>query len=67
MQPNGSVTYVPRQDTTPEKENAALATIYRLTLDCGNTNAVDMTSTDGSDAMKGSKNDRARTIIPADR
>jgi hypothetical protein len=62
-----SISYAARQDTTRENEIAVLASIYRLVLDSANRNAVAMTNTDGSDAMKGSKNDRAKSIIQESR
>jgi len=41
-----------------------LASIYRLALNSVDRNAPGVTITKGDDAMKGSKNDRARIIIP---
>jgi hypothetical protein len=57
------IVYVSHSDSTREAQASALANVYRLVLDSANRNAVAMTSTDGSDAMKGPKNDRARPII----
>jgi hypothetical protein len=34
------VTYVPRPDSTPEGEAAALAAVYRFILECANREAV---------------------------
>ena len=53
-----SITYTPRS-TTPEAEIATLVNVYRFVLDSANRNAAGMTSTNGDDPMKGSKNDRA--------
>jgi hypothetical protein len=55
-------SYMQRQDAAPETEMSALAAVYRFVLDSANKNAAGMTSTNGDDA-KGSRNDRARTII----
>jgi len=53
------ITYGPRDDTSTAVEVAALSNIYHLILRkkaaCGSG---------PDDAMKGSKSDRARTIIP---
>jgi hypothetical protein len=58
------VSYARRPDAAPEEELSALTSIFRLALDSRpNTNAVGVPSTNGDDAMKGSKGDRARTII----
>jgi hypothetical protein len=53
---NPRIAYAPRPDATPEGELNALANVYRYVL---NKNAAGMTSTNGGDAMKGSRNDRA--------
>ena len=54
------VTYVPRPNSTQEEELNALASVYRLILDCrAKKNAAGVTSTNGDDA-KGSQHDRAR-------
>ena len=53
-----SITYTPRS-TTPQAEIATLVNVYRFVLDSANRNAAGMTSTNGDDPMKGSKNDRA--------
>ena len=58
-----SISYAARQDATRETEAAVLACIYRLALDSAKGNAAGMTSTDGDDATKGSKNDRATPIM----
>jgi hypothetical protein len=57
------VAYTPRPDAIPESELSALASVYRFILDC---HAKKEATRPGGpdDAMKGSRNDRARTIIP---
>ena len=57
------IVYVSRSDSTREAQASALANVYRFALDSANRNAVAMTNTDGSDAMKGLRNDRAKTSI----
>jgi len=34
MQPNGTVTYVPREDAGPKSELLALVNAYKYVLDC---------------------------------
>jgi hypothetical protein len=59
---NRGIIYQPRQDAAPEAERATLANIYRFIIDChAKRNAASVSSTNGGDAMKGSKNDRAST------
>jgi hypothetical protein len=57
------ISYTPHFDTTPEAELSALTNVYRFILDC---HAKKEAAPDSrpDDAMKGSKDDRARTIIP---
>jgi len=57
------ISYIPRNDTSAEVEAAALANVYRFVLDSANKNAAGVSSTNGGDAMKGLRNDRARTIL----
>jgi len=57
------ITYTPRPDATPEAEISTLANVYRLVLDTANRNAAGVSSTNGDDAMKGSRNDRAKSSI----
>jgi len=57
------VTYTPRPDATPEAEISTLANVYRFVLDFANKNAAGVASTNGDDAMKGSRNDRAKSSI----
>jgi hypothetical protein len=62
------ITYAPRPDATPEAELPVLAAVYKICLEShAKKNAAGMTSTNGDDAMKGSKNDRAKTIIQESR
>jgi hypothetical protein len=51
--------YSARPEATPEVELSVLASIYKLILNSANKNAAGVTSTNGDDAMKGSKRDRA--------
>jgi hypothetical protein len=52
-----AITYTPRPDATPETEISALGNVYRFILDChAKQNAAGVTSTNGDDAKKGSKN-----------
>ncbi len=61
---NSLIIYIPRPDATQEAELNALASVYNFILDCrAKKNAAGVTSTNGDDA-KGSKHDRARSIIP---
>ncbi len=55
------VDYTPRPDATPDGEAAVLGSVYRFIIDCCQTkkNAAGVPSTNGDDAMKGFKNDRA--------
>jgi hypothetical protein len=57
------IIYIPRNDTSAEMGAAALANVYRFVLDSANKNAAGVSSTNGGDAMKGLRNDRARTIL----
>ena len=58
--------YTSHPDATPETERSALAAIYKLCLQShANRNAAGVSSTNGDDAMKGSRNDRATDIIQA--
>ena len=59
-----AITYARRPDATPESERAALAAVYKLCLEShAKKKAAGVSSTNGDDAMKGSKNDRATDII----
>jgi hypothetical protein len=57
------IVYAQRSDTSAEMEVSALANVYQFALDRARKNAPGVTGTKGDDA-KGSKNDRARIIIP---
>jgi hypothetical protein len=46
------ISYLAREDSTPEKESGVLATIYKLVLDSANRNAASVTSTNGNDAER---------------
>lgn len=58
-----SISYATRSDSTQQAEIATLANIYRFVLNSAKKNAAGVTSTNGDDAMKGSNDDRARSII----
>jgi hypothetical protein len=55
------ITYTPRSDTTPEAEVSALAAVYRLVIDRAMQNAAGVSSTNGDDAKKRSKDDSSAT------
>jgi hypothetical protein len=57
------IAYASRVDATPRGEIGALAAVYRFVIDRANRSAAGVPSTNGDDAMKGSKNDHASTII----
>ncbi len=60
------ITYTPRRDATPETEVTALANVFRYVLDChARKEAAPESRPNGT--MKGSKNDRARSIIQESR
>lgn len=59
---NPRITFTPRSDATPEGELNALVAVYRFCLSRKNKEGGQATAPD--DAMKGSKDDRARGIIP---
>jgi hypothetical protein len=61
MQPNGTVTYVPREDAGPKSELLALVNAYKYVLDCHSKREA--TCPGSPDDAKGSKSDRARPII----
>ncbi len=56
----------PRQDLTAEQARDARARAWVYVFQCWRKkqNAAGMTSTNGDDAMRGSKHDRAKDIIP---
>jgi len=54
------IVYAQHEGISPQAELSALANVYKYILDQAHRNAAGMTSTNGGDAMKGSKNDRAR-------
>jgi hypothetical protein len=54
------ITYIQRPDATPEAELNVLANVYRFILDC-HAKQEGGPATAPTDAMKGSKHDRAST------
>jgi hypothetical protein len=61
---NRGIIYLPRHDATPEAEASALANVYRLILSGAKKRGRLPDKSGPDDAMKGSRNDRARIIIP---
>ena len=60
------ITYVARPNATPETELSALVAVYKFVLDCrAKKEAAPESRPD--DAMKGSENNRAKTIIQESR
>jgi hypothetical protein len=59
------ITYTSHSDTSHDAETVVLANIYKLVLDRASKEAAPESRPD--DAMKGSKNDRAKTIIQESR
>jgi hypothetical protein len=57
------IRYTPWPGVTQGAERAALSNVYSFVLSRANKNAAGVSSTNGGDAMKGSKNDRAGTSI----
>ena len=56
------IVYVQREGITPRAELSALVAVYRYVLDCHTKNEA---APEGRpDAMEGSSDDRARSIIP---
>ena len=65
MQPNGSVTYNPRSDATPEAELDALAAIYSLAIRRYEKHAAGTGRTGGGDTKGRSVDDfRAEISLP---
>ena len=58
------ITYTRRSDSAQEAEQSALAACYRIILDSAKKRGRLLDKSGPDDAMKGSKSDRARTIIP---
>jgi hypothetical protein len=58
------IAYAPRDDTSAQVEASILANIYALALQKDSVKQEATRPGSPDDAMKGSKSDRARTIIP---
>lgn len=58
------IVYRPRADARPEHEANALAAVYGLILDSAKRRGRLSDKSGPNDAMKGSSNDRADTILP---
>ena len=58
-----SISYTPRADASPAVELSALSAVFRYVLDC-HTKKEATRPGSPDDAMKVSRNDRAKDIIP---
>jgi hypothetical protein len=58
------ITYTPRSEATSASELSTLANIYRFIIDSASERGRLPDKSGPDDAMKGSNNDRAATIIP---